>query len=303
MAFAHTPYDGSKQPFTVGLESIPEADWLELDQWLDDHLLRKQELLRSARDAVFLAEEGTEQAQREIFDLIRVHLRTWSKERHLERTAGSPLGAEGFAKQDDDEDEPYLVRSAMLVQEDLVLMRAGKNGYRIAAACVCFPSSWSLQEKFGQAMSEIHATVPDFNTGRMGRITERIFTNLHPDQLLCRYNWSIYEDANLHHPQIRKLNPPGGLKDEALLARLFLRVERQTLRRLALAGDVLFTIKVHHDPFALLIEDPRRVELADGLRAQLLALEEDQLNYKGLVDGRNRLVNALEWVAKFDSKH
>jgi hypothetical protein len=75
---------------------------------------------------------------------------------------------------------------------------------------------------------------------------------------------------------------------------LFLRVERQTLRRLPGSGDILFAIKTHHDPLTALKTQDDRAEIAGGLHKQLLALDEDQLDYKGLSRTRDALLGALE---------
>lgn len=281
LGLQHTPYDGSKQPFTVGLEPIVEADWLEADDNLLADIGRKQALLSTNREAVFRAEPETLAAQQEVLALVGEHLRAHGGARYdLDADHPVPRGAKvAFG----DETSP-LALAAQLVQEDLVLMREGADGYRIAAACLCFPSSWSLAEKFSQSMTAIHENVPDFNSGRMGMVVGRIFQNLKVGQLLCRYNWSIYDDADLFHPSPKRISLSGDdLKVEAL-ARLFIRVERQTLRRLPESGDILFTIRVHHDPMALLKAQSNVSELAEGLRAQLLALSNDQRDYKGLTE-------------------
>ncbi len=295
MPFAHTPYDGSKQPFSVGLEPLCDADWLEPDDHFKAHLERKVELLSKVPRSVFRAEPETLAAQGEVLSLVRNHL----AEHHpakldLAGTIAAPLLEAGF---DGSHDVPDLVRAALLAQEDLVIMRAGPDGYRIAAAALCFPSSWSLAEKFGQSMFDIHANVPGFNDGRMGAVVSRIFQNLKPGQLVGRFNWSIYDDADLHHPQPKQIAPQIDEDQADMLARLFVRVERQTLRRLDGSGDILFTIKIHHDPMAALARDERRALLATGLRQQLLALEPEQLSYKGLTAHRDALAAALDSLA------
>ena len=73
-AFAHTPYDGSKTPFTIGLEPLDLARWIEPDERLARDLDEKERLLRDRRDIVFAAEAGTEAAQREVRDLLAAHL-------------------------------------------------------------------------------------------------------------------------------------------------------------------------------------------------------------------------------------
>ena len=80
-------------------------------------------------------------------------------------------------------------------------------------------------------------------------------------------------------------------------ASLFVRVERQTLRRLPQSGDILFTIRVHHDPLSALTKHPDGTRLASGLRDQLLALDVDQLAYKGLNRQRDSIAAKLADLA------
>ncbi|MTI00133.1 DUF3445 domain-containing protein [Roseibium sp. RKSG952] len=293
--FVHTPYDGSSHLFSVGLRPIGFESWLEPDALLAAHLLRKQELFAQQFEKVFQAEPGTADAQHEALCLIVDNLRRFHERTHRIGPdhvwiagRGEAVALTGAA--------PLLIASC-LVQEDLVLMRAGPEGYRLAAASLCFPSSWSLAEKFGQSMPAIHETVPGFNSGRMGRVVGKLFENLKHDQLVCRYNWALYDDAELHHPEPKQLTSSASETGTDLLAGLFIRVERQTLRRLPVSGDILFTIKVHHDPLALLEKVPERSAIAAGLRQQLLALEPDQLAYKGLAMQRDRLADQLNRVA------
>lgn len=275
----HTPYDGSKQPFSVGLEPIAEAAWLEPDAHLIAHLKRKAQLLDTLHDRVFRVEAGTEAAQQEILQLVLENLSSCHQATHAVqedgvevRGADLSVGLSGL---------PALETASRLVQEDLVLMRKGADGYRLAAASLCFPSSWSLMEKHGQSMHAIHDNVPGFNDGRMGSIVARIFDNLQAGQLVARYNWSIYDDPELHHPEAKQLAPQIA-EDTGALARLFVRVERQTLRRLPKSGDILFTIKIHHDPLALLSAHPQGADLAKGLASQMRGLDDRQKAYKGL---------------------
>lgn len=287
--FQHRPYDGSTRPFTVGLKPIDEAVWLEPDAFLNLHLTEKERLFAKDLDAVFRAEDGTSAAQLEVLDLIVANLQRFhgdtheSGEDHVRlRSAGREIS---LTK------PPALLTASRLIQEDLVIMRSGSDGYRLVAASLCFPSSWRLSEKFGLSMTGIHESVPGFNGSRMGQTVARLFENLTTDQLVCRFNWSVYPDGKLHHPQPERI--PFEVTDETL-AKLFLRVERQTLRRLPGTGDILFTIKIHHDPLAVLGSQSERAAIASGLSAQLLELDEDQLRYKGLVRARDEILAALK---------
>ncbi|TYC60542.1 DUF3445 domain-containing protein [Rhodobacterales bacterium] len=287
--FAHTPYDGTSQPFSVGLKPIGEELFLEPDRYLRRYLQEKEKLFEAAFEKVFQAEDGTGAAQEDVLALVldnlrRYHGGTYTISPEQVDIAGldHPILLDG---------QPALLTASRLVQEDLVLMRLGVDGYRLAAASLCFPSSWSLMEKFGKSMSAIHESVPGFNGGRMGTTVARIFVNLKPGHLVCRFNWSLYDDPDLYHPQSRRIHLGSPTN---IAPRLFLRVERQTLRRLEETGDILFTIKVHHDPLALLEQHPERGRLAAGLRDQLMALDGEQLDYKGITHLRDDLARSLE---------
>jgi len=295
MAFRHTPYDGAKRPFTVGLEPFEVSRWLDPDEHLVAHLKRKAELLETAHGRVFQAEPGTEAAQAEVLDMVVADLAGHHRSTHSVapdvvevRDGGPSVRLADYAP---------LEAASRLVQEDLVLMRKGQDGYRLAAASLCFPSSWSLAEKFGRSMPAIHDNVPGFNDGRMGQVVARIFDNLTAEQLVGRYNWSIYDDPDLHHPRAKQLAPQI-VEDAGALAHLFVRVERQTLRRLPASGDILFTIKIHHDPISLLKTHERGGELAAGLAAQLRDLDERQIAYKGLARYRAAIAEELDNLAQ-----
>jgi hypothetical protein len=198
---------------------------------------------------------------------------------------------------------PPLKIAARLVQEDLVLMRRSDEGWRICAASLSFPSSWSLVEKFGKPLREIHRPVPHFGHGtRSDDLIERMFDKLQ-GQLVERFNWSLQPDAGLYKPLSSMQRDDRAEKavsrfpgvDAASVA--FIRVERQTVRKLPVSGDVLFTIRIHLDPMSALRAHPERARIAASFAGQLAALERSELDYKGLAADRDRLVAALEAIA------
>jgi dimethylamine monooxygenase subunit A len=190
-------------------------------------------------------------------------------------------------------DLPPLLTAALLVQEDLILMRKGLSGWRLAAGSLSFPSSWHLREKFGRPMPEIHASVPGFGVAsRAMSVIQRMFDNLPSEQLYLRWNWGFYDDGALYHPA-----PGNGTHQFGVQGEVFLRAERQTLRKLAQSGDILFTIRTHLSPLDLLARQPNRRQLARALMAQVEAFSEPQLAYKGLTLERDRLLHKLAALA------
>jgi hypothetical protein len=258
------------------MSPLPEEDWLEPDERREADLAEKAAILIAEPDA-FMAEAGTEPAQEEVLALVAGHL----------AGRGLEAGRAGEAPAD----APPLVRAALMVQDDLVLMRRGPGGWRLAAAALCFPSSWSLPEKFGRPMDALHEDVPGW-AGPMATRVARIFDALRPGPPVWRLNWSLQFGGGLRMARSKHAAPPPQGPMDALL----LRVERQTLRKLD-CGDILFTIKVLLDPVAALERHPDGPRLAAALAGSLADLSADELAYKGLTRTREKILERLAAIA------
>ena len=290
--FRHTPYDGSSKPFSIGLGLLDLKDWIEAGEHLPLYLDEKERLFAANRDAVFREEAETRPAQQEVLDLLTAHLTERFPD--IYRREGARMHIVPASRTVDLESgEAPLLTASKLVQEDLCLMRDGPGGYRLAAASLCFPSSWSLAEKFGRTLDGLHENVPGYGENLGGRMN-RIFANMKTELPTTRLNWSLYADRELHHPA-PKSRPRNWFEQGAEAA--FVRVERQTLRRLPGSGDVLFTIGIHIDPVAAFRTHPEGPRLAAALRDDILRLDEDQLAYKALKEARDRMVGALAKIA------
>ena len=104
------------------------------------------------------------------------------------------------------------------------------------------------------------------------------FDRLRAQRPVWRINWGLVTDPALFQP-----DPPVDAGRDITPAnageRLWLRLERQTLRRLPRSGDVLFTIRIYVEPLAALAEDE---EKRVGLAAALHALAPGMRGYKGV---------------------
>jgi hypothetical protein len=301
----HTPYDGSSKLFQIGLKQLDLRNWIEIDATFDFQLAEKRRIHAEHPDQVFVAEEGTQDAQTEVLALLVEHLPARFADRY--RREDRRLIVVGHPELDNllKSDLPPLHQASLLVQEDLILMRRGEDGWRLAAGSLCFPSSWLLVEKFGKPMSAIHQPVPGFGPGtRNAGLIDRMFDKLQIVQPVERFNWSIQADDTLYHPLSnagridRATGRPTRFPDLEAAAAAFIRVERQTLRKLPGSGDILFTIRIHLDPIGLLKSRQDRATLAASFAEQLLALDGEQLDYKGLTADRNRLTEALRTIAE-----
>jgi dimethylamine monooxygenase subunit A len=275
----HTPYDGSSKPFTIGLKALDIREWLDADEHFETYIAEKRRLYVEETANVLVAETGTDEAQHEVLDLISESLG-----KAPELVATGALGP--------------LARAALMVQEDLVLMRHSSKGWRLVAASLCFPSAWNLHEKFGRPLHEIHQPVPGFGEGtRNAGLIDRMFDNLRVEQPVIRWNWSLYGDAKLYHPASdNKMKNRFG--EGRIDGRVIMRLERQTLRKLPKSGDILFTIRIYNDPLEVLESHAAGRELAEAIMEQLSAMTREQLDYKGLLDEVPRLLARLNPLAR-----
>ena len=129
---SHTPYDGSSKPFSIGLKPLNLADWIEVDRHFDAHLREKRRLYAEREADVLVAEPGTEAAQREVLGLLQTHLPTRFPERYQQQCKGMLITGQPAVTADEMRERP-LRAASLLVQEDLILMRRGENGWRLAA--------------------------------------------------------------------------------------------------------------------------------------------------------------------------
>lgn len=228
-----TPYDGSSKPFTIGLLQLEPDRWIEPDEYLVEQIKLKRELVAEHGERVLLAEPGTEAAQQEVLDLLIEYLPAHHPDRYC--LGDGRLTVTGLTTDLIDTAMMPLQRAGLLVQDDLVIMRNGEGGWRIAAAFLAFPSSWRLSDKFGRSIDEVHAPVPGFEGGsRNAGLINRMFDNLSPDRIVVRWNWSVNWSYALYHPDAKSAEEKRGVPAE----KAFIRVERQTLRKLPVSSTL-----------------------------------------------------------------
>ena len=297
LAIAHTPYDGSSKPFNIGIRPLDVKDWIEVDANLPAYLNEKARHYRDDRHQVIVSEDSSIKAQSEVLNLLSAHLCERYPNIYRKTSRGIDILNGQFNVALEDNTLPPLAIAAKLVQEDLVLMSASPDGWRLTAASLCFPSAWNLLEKFGHPLHQVHAPVPGFGTGsRNASVIDRMFDNLRPEQPVMRWNWSLHEDGELHHPTSHS-GTESRFGDGDIGGHVFLRVERQTLRKLPISGDIVFTVRIYLDPLELLETIPEGAKLAVAIDDQLSQLSTEQENYKGLVGERGRLSARLKCIA------
>jgi hypothetical protein len=291
------PYGSFDAPHRVkmGLTALaPGEAWLDADgDWLAD-LREKRRLLTAARAQVLAALPGSEPAQHEVLERVAEHL----VERHpaLAQRRGRrvELPALGESIGLDDESVLAIERAARLVQEDLCVMERRDAGWCLTAAAVCFPTRWDLPSKLGLPLAAIHDVVPGY-PGRVAGAADGFFDALAPGFVFRRANWSLLDDPALFQPvALRGGAPRSAIGPHEAGDAVWLRIERQTLQRLAATGAILFTIRIHRAPLRVLARDPAA---AAALAAAVRSMDAAMLHYKALSRVRDAALAYLDTVS------
>ena len=101
------------------------------------------------------------------------------------------------------------------------------------------------------------------------------------ERIFQRFNWSIFENSKLFQPARSKsqIVRPGTITENNAGDRLFIRVERQTIRRLPETKAIVFTIRVHVNPLASIKKD---LSLLMDFNQALENLTADMKRYKSI---------------------
>jgi hypothetical protein len=170
-------------------------------------------------------------------------------------------------------------------EPDWLVLKREPEAVRLVAGCVCFPSSWSLEEKIGKPIESIHEIVPALNA-TIGTQIRTFLERIKPGVSWTRNNWGLSRSAewNQHPtrqtPRLDELTP---------LEEVFFRVEEQSLVALPASNGILFGIRLKVIPLAGCQGSSEGLKLA----ALLETMPEAMAQYKGLSRSRGRIVQLL----------
>ncbi len=239
---AYLPFEGGRFRLAMGLMPLAQHDWIETDAAFAADLAAKRALFDERRDEVFAALPEAATAAAELLAMLAHHL-----PRHhgdIFQRSGDRLVSLATGEQWDWARPAYhpLELAGRLVQEDFCLLAPTDGRYRLVGAALCAPSRWRLADKIGRPLEAIHAPVPGYEA-RLAHPVERFFAILKTDKPVWRLNWTIVD----HPAPFQPVRIASSVPVTAATAGevLWLRVERQTLRRLPDSGAVVFTIRTH----------------------------------------------------------
>jgi hypothetical protein len=170
-------------------------------------------------------------------------------------------------------------------EPDYLILQRADAVPRLVCGCVCFPSSWALEEKIGRPMDEIHGVVPRLNV-ELGRQIATFLDRLKPGVTWMRSNWGLSRSPELNQHPSR--NTPR-LDETITLDQVHFRLEEQSLTALPATNGILFGIRVRNVALSSYRNSSEGERLANALETMPEAIAE----YKGLTRARKQIIQAL----------
>jgi dimethylamine monooxygenase subunit A len=143
-----------------------------------------------------------------------------------------------------------LPEAAHAAHEDLCLLtkRGGEDVYRLIGAAVAWPSDWHPAEKIGLPLRALHAPIAGYEE-QLATGVDRFMETLRPGPIYGRCNWFIAATGERRWlPDSPPQQAFAHVTPENAGETLFVRSERQTLRRLPKTGAILFGIGIYVEP-------------------------------------------------------
>ena len=297
----YQPYLAGAFRWRLALRPLDLAHWIEIGDDYDHEMDAKNSIFSKNFSTANAFQPNTEDEAAEVLINLVEHLvATWpdwftrdghdivNHHRH-ERFAVEPSSDGQWA-------EHPLVTCARLVQEDFALLVEQDGRLVFGGGSVCFPNRWDLNSKLGLTMSEVHAPVDQLNEQLQDPI-DSFFQRLSPQKSFWRTGWGVLDTDELYQAvdgTAAKSPALPLLGDPTTGDQLFLRVERETIRRFPKTNCVLFTIRSYVRPLSHLVDRP---EDAARLAEALSNLPDDVRDYKRTTELTVPAVHWLQTVA------
>lgn len=216
-----------------GILPVEGEDWLRVDEAFAAQMAERDARIASQEADVHALLPEAEVAAQELLAAV-LH--------KIADLGGYQISADQVIRPDGvcvELDRARPLRTAgRLVQEDLCLLQHDGQEHRLTGAFLCFPASWTLAQKIGHPMTTIHVPVTPY-TPDVAKRVQRLFDAIRPEQALWRMNWLLYDEFALFQPRLEGVERPRPVEN------LYIRCERQCLKRLPQSRAVVFSIHTY----------------------------------------------------------
>ena len=162
-----------------------------------------------------------------------------------------------------------LPQAAANSHEDMCLLIRASDAqpYRLVGAAVAWPSDWSPADKIGKPLRALHEPIAGYEE-QLASGVDNFMAKLKPGAIYGRANWFIAPTSDMRWIGAPPQQAFADVTDENAGETLFVRSERQTLRRLPKTGAILFAIGIYVEPLGQLTPG-NQARLSDAMETLL----------------------------------
>ena len=184
-----------------------------------------------------------------------------------------------------------LPEAALAAHEDMCLLTQDGDDepYRLIGAAVAWPSDWHPSANIGLPLRALHAPIAGYEE-QLATGVDRFMATLKPGAIYGRCNWFIAATGARRWLEGRSpADAFAHVTAENAGDALFVRSERQTLRRLPKTGAVLFTIGIYVEPLGQL--SPGNIAMLADAAQSLVQGEGDRRGAPAYADALIQFAN------------
>ncbi|KAL4780511.1 hypothetical protein BJX76DRAFT_337751 [Aspergillus varians] len=236
----------------MDIRKLDVENWLTLDKnYMDEHVVRSQLLAQEKHKVLQCLPESYDaclEALEEVVEFLTqrfANMFDMKKNGEITTVYNKVTGETFVFGGDRTEQMDPLEIAVRLTMEDLsILMKNADGEYYLAASASLFPVGWTVEERIGWTISQLHNPVPLWHQ-QVASSVDKFLCRLTPESPMERSNYFV-EVKRPDEDLFEILYRPTTLSEDnpdATPQDLVIRRERQTFRRLPRTGTIVFGVK------------------------------------------------------------
>lgn len=243
-----------RQPFPQrNMSRIDAAEQFIIDKQYAEQVGMRQKMYSHPAMSKYMSlsadQPGVKEAMLELRDLLAIELPQYHPT-VFERKENILVNKVTSEKIDLSQKSDPLGQIGQHIQEDLILMKPmdeASSDHQLVAGFLASPTVWSLKTWLGGSITKIHEGVSsEAKSADLIKTINGLLRVLKNDHIVARNNWHITSDPSYSQADYRTTS----FKEPRITRKnvgenLFVRIERQTMRKLPVSKFSVFTIKIY----------------------------------------------------------
>ncbi len=274
------PFNAERGRLRMGLSQINDSEWIQYEDDFSERISQKKKLIKELGNSVLDALPDSNASQIELLSLLLDNLQQHHADRFDVACDHVFVKSQNKRYEMVDYENCPLRLVSYLSADDYCLLKEDGEDYSLVAASVCSPTWWNLSEKMGKSLASIHEPIINLEE-KIGRMIRHFLQNLNVTDCYQRSNWFLFASNEycVLPGSFDFSSEMNGINQDNIGAKLYLRSERQTFRRLRNTKAIVFGIKVYVEPISIVKNHPA---IAEDLLVALNTMSAEQKQSLGI---------------------